>query len=218
MKVYFLIFLSWLSLVIGKKEIDIKEDFNVDVEYRLEKSSTTWKKRGVINFLQKNSNKNYKASANVLNEAMTNEQIEEIKSECKNGNGLYYVRVRTQSNVFFSQVNSCDLLRSKFYDRFIINHFGPVRNDQIISVSYDIDTKTLIETQNESSNKGFNTKVEFVENVQSVGPTFPEEKDVKQQQQPEQQSFLSKYWWMIMIVVFLMLPKGQTPDESQASA
>jgi hypothetical protein len=198
-----------------KKEIDIKEDFTADVDYRLEKSGSTWKKRGNLNFVQRNNNKNYKPSVNFVNEQFSNEQIEEIKSECKNGNGLYFLRIKTGNNLFFSSVKSCDLLKNNLHDRFIINSFGQIRSDSILSINYDVDNKYLLERLNDEK-LNFFTSVEFVDNIQSVGPVFPEEKEAaKGPAAPENQSFLSKYWWIILIVVVMMMVRG--PEQEGAS-
>jgi len=206
--------------VIYSKEIEIKEDFIAEVDYRLETSNIKWRKRGVINFVQKNNNKNYKSSINVLNEQLTNEQIEEIKSECKMNNGLYYVRVKVNSNFYFAQVDSCELLKNNLYDRFIINQLGPIKKDNILSISYDVDPFNANRDKTEKKSEFIST-AEVVNSLPSAGPTFPEEKEIqgKNGQPPaEQQSFLQKYWWVIMIVMFMMLIKGPTGEEGGSSA
>ena len=215
--VILIILVSFAFYNAQKKEIEIKEDFAAEVDYRLEKLSTAWKKRGVINFLQKNSNKNYKASVGIVNEQFTDEHIEEIKSECKNGNGLYYIRIKTASNLFFSSVKSCDLLRHKLHDKFTVNTIGQIKSDSILSVNYDVDNKYLLDTLSSAGKIAFRSSVEFVDNITSSGPAFPEEKEIPKNQPVENQSFLSKYWWMIMIVVVMMMVKGPNPDEGAAS-
>lgn len=209
-KCLFLLF-GFISLILAKKELDIKEDFTLEIDYRLENTETNWRKRGDIKFLQKSSNKNYKPSVNVINEQLTKDQFDELKTECKNGNGLYYIRVKTQNNFFFNQLSSCELLENNLYDRFIIAHFGPIKNDQIISISYDVDYSKVGSLS--SLNANFISTVEFVDNVASSGPLFPEEKEKAQQQQQTEQSFFQKYWWIIMIVMFMMVMKGPAPEE-----
>jgi hypothetical protein len=59
----------------------------------------------------------------------------------------------------------------------------------VLSVNYDISY-----FNNGKQVPGFNTNIEYVDVVQSQGPTFSEEKEVpKGQPAAEQQSFLSKY-------------------------
>jgi hypothetical protein len=163
----------------------------------------------------------------VLNDQLTKEHVEEIKSECKLGNGLYYVRIKTGNNLFFSSLNSCDLVRYNFHDKFIINHFGPVKSDSIISINYDTDSRYILgalgnedkKKRNENINNSpiLKSSVEFVNTIQSTGPIFPEEKpESRAGPGAEQQSFLSKYWWVIMIVVFMMVSKGAGPEEGQS--
>lgn len=198
-----------------KKEIDIKEDFSAEVDYRLEKSGASWKKRGILNFVQKNNNKNYKPSVNFVNEQFSKEQVDDITSECKSGNGLYFVRIKTGSNLFFSSVKSCELLKNNLHDRFIINSFGQIKGDSILSINYDVDNKYVLE-RSEDEKSNFITSVEFLENIQAIGPVFPEEKEApKGQAAQENQSFLSKYWWIILIIVVMMMVRG--PEQEAAS-
>jgi hypothetical protein len=61
----------------------------------------------------------------------------------------------------------------------------------VLSINYDISYFS----NGGKQTPGFNTNVEFIDSLQSMGPVFPEEKEAVKpgQQQPEQQSFLSKY-------------------------
>jgi len=219
------IFSTLLSILYCKKDIELKEDFIAEIDYRFEKLNSTWRRRGVINFVQKNP-KNGKQNFEILNNELTKEHLEEIKSECKLGNGLYYVRIKSGTNLFFSSLNSCELIKNNFHDKFIINHFGHIKSDSIISINYDTDSRYILgslgneekrKRKDEKNNSSIlKSSLEFVDTVQSIGPIFPEEKpEAKGGPGAEQQSFLSKYWWVIMIVVFMMMTKGAGPEEGQ---
>lgn len=217
---FFLLILTitCLSFITPKKELDIREDFSFEVDYRLEKTSSAWHKRGTIQFLQKKSHKNHKPGVVVQNE---NLNAEEIKSECENGNGLYYVRINNKNtgHLLFSSVKSCELIKNNFHDEFIINYFGPIKADTIISINYDSDNKYMLKDNYSNKEKSnYATSVNFVENVQSIGATFPEEKEAikgaKAGDVPQEQSFFQKYWWMIMIVVVMVMTRGGGSEEA----
>jgi hypothetical protein len=219
--IFTLILLS--LLVLCKKEVEIKEDFTAEIDYRLEKPNSPWTRRGVMNFLSKSSNKNYKSSVNVVNESLNQSQFDEIKSECENGNGLLYVRIKFGNNLYFSSAKSCDLLHSQFNDRFVINHLGSIKKDSILSFSYGSDNSYLLKDAGERSKSNkpvFYSQVDFVENIQSIGPLFAEEKEpIKPGQAVGQQneSFLSKYWWIILIIFVIMMSKGPGAEEEAGS-
>ncbi len=209
------IILGFLFVIINSKsEIDIQEDFTVEIEYRLENSRPTWKKRGVMNFLQNNNNKNYKSSINVVNEPLSSKEIEEIKNECSLS-GLYILRIKTNNKTFYSSINSCLLEKNKFMDRFVVNFFNTLKNDQIISINYDIDV--LNRHLDEKRIKNFSTSVDFVNTVSSLGPNFPEEKEEDKKQTQGEPSFLQKYWWVILIVLLVSSLKAPA-EEGQAAS
>jgi hypothetical protein len=81
-----------------KKELDIVEDFTAEVEFRLEKLSTTWKKRGVLSFSSKH---NKKSGATINNEPLTQDDIKNIEKECEL-KGNYIVRVKAGGHSYFS--------------------------------------------------------------------------------------------------------------------
>ncbi len=217
MKIIFISLLLFIFTLIvkSKKEIEVQEDFTAEIEYRLENRDDSWKKRGHINFLQKNNNKNYKSNVYVVNDAINSKELEQIKNECEES-GLYLVRVKTNSKTFYSSVNSCLLVKNNFRDRFVINYFGSIKNDQIISINYDID---LINGQGEvTKTKNYSTSVDFVTTVASSGPNFPEEKEEDKTKQPEAEpSFLQKYWWIILIVLLVSSLKAPA-EEGQAAS
>jgi hypothetical protein len=73
----------------------------------------------------------------------------------------------------------------------VINHFGPIKEDAITSINYDI---SYYNTGKQTP--GYNTNIEYVDNMQSFGPIFPEERETPKPGQAapqDQQSFLSKY-------------------------
>jgi hypothetical protein len=201
-------------LTTSKKELDIQEDFTAEIEYRLENKEGIWKKRGVINFLQKNNNKNYKSGATVINEPLSSKEIDGIKKECE-ASGLYLLRVKINNKYFYSAVNPCLLEKNQFKDKFVINYFSSIKNDQIISINYDIDLLNGLSDDNRKKN--FVSLVDFVNSSSSVGPIFPEEKEEDKKQAQAEPSFLQKYWWVILIILIISSLKAPA-DEGQAAA
>lgn len=212
MKLIISLLLAVLSVQI-RKEIEIIEDFTGEIEYKLEGSDTNWRKRGTINFTQKNSNS--KKNIYVINEPIEEKQFEEIANDCKHQNSLYYLRINIEGNIYFSSVKSCDILAYNFNDKLIINHLGQLEKNSIISINYDVNDKHLLEKE-KNGIKQFNSIIDFVDQINAFGPIFADEKEnSKPGQIPEQQSFFSKYWWIIMIVVVMVMIRG--PSEEGAS-
>jgi len=215
MKIFFisLIILSLNIFIQSKKDIEILEDFTAEIEYRLENSDSAWIKRGVINFLQKGNNKHHKSSVSVNNEPLTAEERGAIKTECL-ASGLYLIRVKTNNKTFYSSVNSCVLEKNSFRDRFIINYFGSIKSDQIISINYDVD---VINTQGVEKKKNFSSSVDFVNSIPSIGPNFPEEREEDKKQPQAEPSFLQKYWWVILIILLLSSLKAPAEEGAQSA-
>ena len=170
MKIKFLIILSFLSLFKFKKDIEIKEDFVVQVDYRYENSNTNWSKRGEIIFTQ-----NKKKNNNIFVNENSKLQVKELKTQCENGNGTYFLRFKSGGNLFFSSIKACEIVENNFKDRIIINTYGVVKKDTIISINYD--REIYDDYVSEDKSEGFTTSVRFVENISSSGPNFPEEKE-----------------------------------------
>lgn len=93
-------------------------------------------------------------------------------------------------------------MRNSYKDRIIINHFGPIKNDQIISINYDISFDYSSQSSKQK-NKAYTTAVDYVENIQSLGPMFntEEKEEVAKQTAEKEQSFFSKYVMIHYIIL-----------------
>ena len=106
-----LIFIIFIINVCSKaKDVEIIEDFSLDLEYSLglvylylEKSHSKWRKRGVISFHQKGSNKNNKSLAKVTNNDLSQEENTLIIQECEK-QGNYIIRVKAGKNYMISSI------------------------------------------------------------------------------------------------------------------
>lgn len=208
-----LLLLLLTILTTCKKELDIPDNFTADVEYRLENIDANWKKRGAINFFEKSNTKNNKSNASVVNEPLSTKEIERIKKECE-ASGLYLIRVKTGNKYFYSGVDSCLLLKNQFKDKFVINYFSSIKNDQIVSINYDIDINGQL---NDNVKKNFVSLVDTVNTYSSMGPIFPEDKEEDKKQTPAEPGFLQKYWWVILIILIISSLKAPA-EEGQAAA
>ena len=223
-----LLIVSLIGINSKRQETEAELDFQAEIDFRLEKTNSAWRKRGIISFFKKSSGKNSKSFVKVENESLGKEIYEEIKKECDMTNGLYFIRIKTPNNLFFSSAKSCDLVKNSLKDKIIINQIGASSNG-IMSFNYDIDLRYSNSTINTAKSKkspglAFTTGVEFVENVVATGPQFFDDKDLPKagpggaaQPVPEQ-TFLQKYWWMIMIVVVMMLLKAPGAEGTEEGA
>jgi hypothetical protein len=203
--------ISIIQLSLSKKELEILEDFSVDIDYRLESSNSDWKKRGVINFIHK-SNKSQKTGATLINEPLTQEMIEEIKSECQHkDNGLYILRFKSEKSVLYSSINSCELQGSQFRDKFMVSHNGQIKSDGLVSINYDTDIR-----QEKKTKSNFVSSIEFIPNIPAPLPIFPEEKEAGKPPVPEP-GFIQKYWWVFLIVILLSSLGGGQQAETAAA-
>ena len=104
-------------LLCGAIDIDILSDFKMEIEFRLDKLGTEWSKRGTIAFLEKGTRSfqiqkdlidNFSQVTNTLaeikNDIMSNDVIQNIKKECEL-QGLYFIRFRNAKNIFYSTIN-----------------------------------------------------------------------------------------------------------------
>lgn len=87
------------------KDKEIIENFKLNVEYSTSNLVTNWIKRGEINFITKENNSNGKQSYSIINNDLSQSDINNIKKECKNL-GHYKLRISSSVNEFISSINS----------------------------------------------------------------------------------------------------------------
>lgn len=101
----FVLFLILFVYTLNKsKDLDITEDFEFVIEHRV--ASSPWTRRGTLSFVQKTSSKNYKPVASILNDPKAFDIIDEVKTDCEANDELYYIRMRSGSEVFFGSIKT----------------------------------------------------------------------------------------------------------------
>ena len=229
-----LLFFKILSLI-NSLLVDIKDDFDLNIEYRLEKQETNWLKRGQIIFRTKDK-ETYKSTASLIDFNITPQMKKEITKECKlHGNYiLQFLNPKNISQKYYTSANPCDLVSSNFHDKLLINVFTPIENNKIISFRYiadedfeddfseDDDDEDIVRTKKK---KKIFTKIELNQVKKIEGPIFSEEDDgidetiKKKKEEEKPKSFLSRYWYVIAIVMLMMMMNGgqeQQPGQGQA--
>ena len=229
-----LLFFKILSLI-NSLLVDIKDDFDLNIEYRLEKQETNWLKRGQIIFRTKDK-ETYKSTASLIDFNITPQMKKEITKECKlHGNYiLQFLNPKNISQKYYTSANPCDLVSSNFHDKLLINVFTPIENNKIISFRYiadedfeddfseDVDDEDIVRTKKK---KKIFTKIELNQVKKVEGPIFSEEDDgidetiKKKKEEEKPKSFLSRYWYVIAIVMLMMMMNGgqeQQPGQGQA--
>ena len=225
-KLIFILTLSIISLI-NSLVVDIDSDFNLDIQYRLEKQETGWSKRGKLAFKQKDPI-TYKSTASVLEFNFNTQMKKEIKNECKlKGNYiLQFMNEKNRSERYYTSINPCDLVSSAFHDKLILNSMTPISQGKIKSINYiadeDFDEEIDDEEDDEEivkkkkGKKGF-TKIELTQISKLEGPLFAEEDDgvdesIKlkkdQQQKKPPQSIFGRYWYIIALVMFMLMMQG----------
>lgn len=224
--IYLCLFVISYSLI-----TEIEEDFDFDIEYRLQKKETNWNKRGKLIF-SKNDPVIYKPKISLNDFTFTPEMKKEIKSECEeNGNYiLQFTNNKNKTQNYYTSIKACDLVNSNFHDKLILNTFVPIKKNDISSINYfidedydddfDDDDDEEIENGKKGKNKEF-TKIELNKIKIVDGPYFTEDdegldeisKQKKEAKNPPPQSFMSRYWYIIAIVMFMLMMKGNNPEE-----
>ena len=231
-KLNLIIFFVLVSLI-NSLLVDIKGDFDLNIQYRLEKQETNWIKRGQLNFRTKDKD-TYKSTASLSDFTITSQMKKEISKECKlNGNYiLQIINPKNNTQRYYTSVNPCDLVSSNYHDKLLINAFTPIENNKIISFRYIADEDfedDFIEDDDEDEEivrnkkkKKIFTKIELNQVKKLEGPLFSEDDDgvdetIKKKNEPEKpQSFLSKYWYLIAILMLMMMMNGgQEPQPGQ---
>ena len=225
---YFILFSLINSLV-----VEIESDFNLDIEYRLEKQETGWFKRGNLSF-RKNDPNTYKPTASLIDFNLSSQMKKEIKSECKL-KGNYILQFSNNKNIserYYTSINPCDLVSSNFHDKLILNSMTPVVQGKIKSIDYiaDEDFEEDFDDEEEDEDivkkkkgkKQF-TKIELSKISKLDGPIFAEEDDgtdeiikkkkEEKEKQKRPQSIFGKYWYIIAIVMFMMMMNGNQDQQ-----
>jgi len=220
---YITIFSAFTSLI-----VDIKEDFTLNIEYRLEKQETEWFKRGKLTF-KKNDPSTYKSTASLIDFNFSHQMKKEIQKECKL-KGKYILQFTNDKNIterYYTFINPCDLVSSNYHDKLVLNTNTPIEKGKIKSLNYMADEDFEDEYDDEEDDeevvkkkkgkKGF-TKIEIAQIRRLEGPMFAEEDDgidqmVKKKKEDQQkkppQSFFGRYWYIIAIVMFILMMNGQ---------
>lgn len=85
----------------AKREIEISEDFSIQLEHCTEKSSSIWTKRGEISFKKRTSSRGNKVLADVSNSDVDKSFYETLRQECE-VNGNYKLRFKLNDLFFYS--------------------------------------------------------------------------------------------------------------------
>ena len=236
-KLNFILFFIFLSLI-NSLLLDIKDDFDLDIQYRLEKQETNWVKRGQLIFRTKDKD-TYKSTASLNDFIITPQMKKEIIKECKL-KGNYILQIINPKNItqrYYTSLNPCDLISANYHDKIIINAFTPIENNKIISLRYiadedfeddfteEDDDEEIVRNNNKKKKRSF-TKIELNQVKKVEGPIFSEEDDgadevIKNKKKEEQpKSFLSRYWYIIAIFMFMMMMGGggKEPQPGQGQA
>ena len=230
-KLNLILYLGILSLI-NSLLVDIKDDFNLDIEYRLEKQETNWIKRGQLTFRTKDKD-TYKSTASLNDFLITSQMKKEITKECKL-HGNYILQIMNPQNKtqrYYTTVNPCDLVSSNYHDKLLINTFTPIESNKIISIRYiadedfeddfseDDDDEEIV--TNKKKKKIF-TKIELNQIKKIDGPLFQEDDDgveeitKKKKEEEKPKSFLSRYWYIIAIVMLMMMMNGGQDPQAAA--
>ena len=236
-KLNFILFFIFLSLI-NSLLLDIKDDFDLDIQYRLEKQETNWVKRGQLIFRTKDKD-TYKSTASLNDFIITPQMKKEIIKECKL-KGNYILQIINPKNItqrYYTSLNPCDLISANYHDKIIINAFTPIENNKIISFRYiadedfeddfsedDFEDDEEIVRNNKKRKKIF-TKIELNQVKKVEGPFFSEDDDgadetiKKRKEEEKPKSFLSRYWYLIAIFMLMMMMNGgQEPQPGQGQA
>ena len=231
-KIKLFVYLAIISLF-HSLILDIEEDFDLEIEYRLEKQETNWFKRGKITF-KKADPSTYKPTASLVDFNFSTEMKKAIQKECKL-NGNYILQFTNSKNIserYYTSINPCDLVSSKFHDKLILNTMTPVKPNKIKSLKYiadedfedDIDDEEDEEIVKKPKGKKIFSKIELNQVKKLEGPIFAEEDDgtdeiFKKKQQENQkkppQSIFGRYWYIIAIVMFMLMMNGGGQEQPQ---
>lgn len=234
-KLSFFLFLLSFSLI-HTLVVEIDSDFDLNIDYRLEKQETGWYKRGKLSF-RKTDPSTYKSTASLIDFNFTPQMKKEIQNECKL-KGNYILQFTNNKNIserYYTSINPCDLMSSNYHDKLIINSITPIAHNKIKSINYvadedfeeDFDEEEIEDediVKKKKGKKGF-TKIELTQMKKLDGPIFAEEDDgtdelikKKKEEQTKKppQSIFGRYWYIIAIIMFMLMMQGnQEPQQGQ---
>lgn len=234
-KLSFFLFLLAFSLIYTLV-VEIDSDFDLNIDYRLEKQETGWYKRGKLSF-RKTDPSTYKSTASLIDFNFTPQMKKEIQNECKL-KGNYILQFTNNKNIserYYTSINPCDLMSSNYHDKLIINSITPIAHNKIKSINYvadedfeeDFDEEEIEDediVKKKKGKKGF-TKIELTQMKKLDGPIFAEEDDgtdelikKKKEEQTKKppQSIFGRYWYIIAIIMFMLMMQGnQEPQQGQ---
>ena len=191
------------SLIIG-----VGSDFDLDIEYRLEKQETEWFKRGKILFRKKAQNSDGSAiKGNYILQFTNNQDISER---------------------YYTSINPCDLVSNKFHDKIIINTLIPIIPGKIKSLYYTIEQNNNEEfedgddeeiVQKKKGKKKY-SKIELAQIEELKGPLFLDEitaEELKEKEIKEKKmkkltkkkesplSILKKHWYLVVLLILISM-------------
>ena len=232
-KITIIIYISILSLI-NSLIIDINSDFDLNIEYRLEKQETGWLKRGKITFRVKDPS-NYKSTASLIDFNFTPQMKKEIQKECKlKGNYiLQFTNPKNISQRYYTAINPCNIVSSSFHDKLSLNAMTPITQGKIKSINYladedfeedfdDLEDDEEV-VKKPKGKKGL-SKIELSQIKKFEGPLFAEEDDgvdeaIKKKKEEREKkapkSFLGRYWHIIAIIMLMMMLQGGGQDQPQ---
>ena len=186
-KINFFLYLLIFSLI-NTLIVEIDSDFDLNIEYRLEKQETGWFKRGKMTF-KKTDPSTYKSTASLIDFNFSPQMKKEIQKECKL-KGNYILQFTNSKNIterYYTSINPCELVSSNYHDKLIINSMTPITQNKIQSIKYcadedfeeefdDEEIEDEESTKKKKGKKGF-TKIELTQIKKLDGPIFAEEDD-----------------------------------------
>ena len=224
-KIYLVVFISFFSLINSLILIAIDSDFDLDIEYRFEKQETGWFKRGKLLFRNKDPVSN-KSTISLNDFNFTPQMKTEVQKECilKGNYILQFTNSKDISERYYTSINPCNLVSSKFHDKIIINSMLPITPGKIKSLHYvveeaakeeydDEDEEEIVQKQ-KIKNKISKIEISLIKELQ--GPIFLDEKNEKEEEEDEKKykrrkknekpiEILKRYWYLIVIIILLSI-------------
>ena len=212
------------SLIIG-----VGSDFDLDIEYRLEKQETEWFKRGKILFRKKAQNSDG-SSITLYGFNFTPQMKTEVQKECmlKGNYILQFTNNQDISERYYTSINPCDLVSNKFHDKIIINTLIPIIPGKIKSLYYTIEQNNNEEfedgddeeiVQKKKGKKKY-SKIELAQIEELKGPLFLDEitaEELKEKEIKEKKmkkltkkkesplSILKKHWYLVVLLILISM-------------
>ncbi len=166
----------------------------------------------------------YKPTSSLIDFNFSTQMKKEIQKECKL-NGNYILQFTNNKNIterYYTSINPCDLVSSKYHDKLLLNTMTPVKPNKIKSIKYiaDEDYEDDFDDEEEEivkkQKKKVFSKIELNQVKKLEGPIFAEEDDGTDEKSKKKQenqknppkSFFGRYWYIIAIVMFMLMMNG----------